>query len=279
MKTYITLLFILLTTQPALAQFDYGFDFSKAGSAGLQFLKIGVGAREVAMGEAVIGTVFDANAVFWNAAGLAKVNNKQFMLTHNRWLVNSTHTAAVVAVPVKQYVIGISAISFGIEEFEETTVTAPDGTGRMINAGDMLLGIAVAKQFTNKLSIGGQIKYVHEELDDRSFSNVLFDVGTIYLTGFRQLRLAFSLQHFGPDKKLADQQFRTPLLFRVNVGDDLISTDNYKLFTAVELVHPTDNNEWLNLGSEFTFKDLLAFRTGYRFNIDVGEISFGCGIQ
>ena len=62
-------IFIIALNVPTYAQLDYGFTFSKAGSAGLQFLKIGVGARESAMGEAVSGTIDDADAVFWNVAG------------------------------------------------------------------------------------------------------------------------------------------------------------------------------------------------------------------
>ena len=34
------------------AQLDYGFDFEKTGSAGFQALKIAIGARESALGEA-----------------------------------------------------------------------------------------------------------------------------------------------------------------------------------------------------------------------------------
>ena len=62
---------------------------------------------------------------------------------------------------------------------------------------------------------GGQIKYVREKLDDESFDNFLFDIGTIYHTGWRDLRLGFALQHFGPDMKFINKTFRTPLLFRV----------------------------------------------------------------
>src|SRR3990172_4923172 len=82
------------------AQFDYGFDFSKSGSAGLQFLKIGVGARETAMGDAVTSIVNDANSVFWNPAGLAYVEKREVMVSHNQWLVDSKHNAAVAAYPL-----------------------------------------------------------------------------------------------------------------------------------------------------------------------------------
>jgi hypothetical protein len=186
---------------------------------------------------------------------------------------------ASAAIPLGDYVLGISAISLAIKEFEETTVQNPDGTGRMVSAGDLLIGIGIARKFTDKLSIGGQIKYVHEKLDDYSFGNVLFDIGTTYYTGWRNLRLAFSLQHFGPDVKLVDQTFRTPLLFRLSATDEIVKFDNFSWTLAAELVHPTDNIEWINIGTELKLNDYFFVRSGYRFNVDEGKLSFGIGFE
>ena len=209
---------------------------------------------------------------------LAYVNNTQVNVSYDQWLVESTHNAAVVAQPIGQFVVGLSAVSLSIKDFEETTATQPDGTGRMVSAGDILVGLAVARRFTDKLSIGVQIKYVHEKLDDYNVGNVLFDIGTIYNTGFHDLHLGFSLQHFGPDMKIVNQVYRTPLLFRLSAGDRIIQNENFQLLGEVDLVHPTDNNEWVNCGLEATFLNIFSLRGGYRFNRDLGQTSFGVGI-
>ena len=278
-KLTLSLLIMILVSQFSWAQFDWGFDFTKAGSAGLQFLKIGVGARESAMGEAFASLSDDVNAVFWNVAGLGFITSTQFSFSHANWLVESSHDAFAVAVPAKSLVIGLSGISFRIKEFEETTVLEPYGTGNMVGAGNYLLGLSAARRFTDKLTIGAQLKYVQEVLDDRSFSNILFDVGTIYHTGFHDLKLAFTLQHFGPDMILSDQQFRTPLLFRVGASDKIFANDLHRLVIAAELVHPTDANEWINTGMEYCFMNILALRGGFRMNDKERHLSGGIGIQ
>jgi len=277
-KTIVIMFVILASLQLVQAQFDYGFDFTKAGSAGLQFLKIGVGAREAAMGEAFVGLSKDVNSVFWNVAGIGFVTNRQLTFSHSNWLVESTHDAFAVALPVKSFVVGLSAISFKIQDFEETTVLEPHGTGNMVGAGDYLLGLAVARRYTDKLTIGLQLKYVQEVLANRSFSNILFDIGTIYHTGFRDLKLAFALQHFGPDMTLADQQFRTPLLFRVGASDNIFATDLQRLIISAELVHPTDANEWINIGMEYTLINILALRAGYQTNDQEQRLTTGFGV-
>ncbi len=270
---------VLLGIQSTFAQLDYGFDFSKAGTAGFQFLKIGVGAREAALGEAVTSLTNNANAVFWNPGALPLIRQRQIYFTHNEWIAGSTHDAVALAVPVGSFVFGLSAASLAIEEFEETTVLEPEGTGRMVSAGNLLLGIAAARRFTDRLTVGVQMKYVHENLDEQSFDNMLFDVGALYYTGFRQLRLGFSLQHFGADMKILRQSFRMPLLFRLSAADDLISSPNYRLTAAIDLVHPTDNVEWVNAGLELELLSLISLRGGYRYNVDEGKLSFGIGIH
>jgi len=293
---YIVLVFSLLFTSNVIAQFDFGFDFSKAGSAGLQSLKIESGARERALGGAVSSIVNDANAIFWNVAGIGYVKDFQLFASHSNWLVDSKHITFAAAYPVGPVVIGLSLMSMQINDFEETTALFPQGTGRMVSAGDISIGIGVARQFTDKLLIGGQIKYVIETLDDKSFDNILFDIGTIYNTGWRNLRLGFALLHFGPDMNFINKKVRTPLLFRMSAADDIISSENFLATLMIELVHPTDNDEWLSIGSEFVLLNTLKLRAGYRFvndegnsrvdidigtigKNDVGNLSFGAGVQ
>lgn len=276
----ITVVLTLLLCAPAWAQIDYGFDFSKAGSAGFQSLKIGMGAREIAMGEAGSAVTSDANAVFWNVGALPLMEGTQAVLSHNEWLVDSRVDAAVLATRIGGYTVGLTVFNFTIEDFEETTVVAPEGTGRMVSAGDFLVGLAAGKRFTDKLTIGVQAKYLYESLDDDSYSNLLFDIGTVYYTGFHQLRLAFTLQHFGPEVDgLRGQDFRMPLAFRVSAADELVQSDQLRLTGTVELVHPTDNDEWVNFGAELVFVEALAVRAGYRSNVDHGAVTVGGGLR
>jgi len=274
----VTSALILIPAEENFAQLDYGFDFSKSGTAGLQFLKIGIGAKETAMGEAVASLVNDANSVYWNPSGIASVENYEVSFSYNSWLANSRHNSAVFAFPLSSFVFALSVAALQIKEFEETTALMPDGTGRMVSAGDYVFGLAAARKFTDRLSIGVQVKYVHEKLDDYSINNVLFDVGAIYKTGFRDLTLGFSLQHFGPDMRLLNQDFRTPLLFRLSASDKFIISEDIVFTAAAELVHPTDNNERANLGVELQLLKYFSIRGGHRINVDEGKWSFGFGL-
>jgi len=280
MKIKLCLFLILIIVVNSQAQWDYGFDFSKAGTAGLQFLKIGVGARESAMGEAALGVSKGANAIFWNPAGIAYVNRSEATFSYSGWLLDMNLSATALTMNVKGVgTIGLSVIYMGVPEFQETTVQAQDGTGRMVSAYDLGIGLAVARRFTDKLSMGGQVRYVKEQLDQDSFSNILMDIGAIYFTGFRHLNISVCAQHFGPDIKMLRDKFRMPLVFKVGLADDLFHTDSQRLTLAIDLVHPTDNTERMNFGMEYGFFDRLFLRGGYRLNSDLGNWSFGAGLR
>ena len=44
-----------------------------------------------------------------------------------------------------------------------TTVPSPDGTGETFNVLDLSLRMIYGKQLTDRLRIGGAIKYIHEK--------------------------------------------------------------------------------------------------------------------
>ena len=280
LKRFLIMIILMFISQSAVSQWDYGFEFSKAGTAGLQFLKIGVTARESGMGEAALGVSKGANAIFWNPAGIAYVKSREVSFSYAGWLLDIDLNAAALCWNIDNYVVvGLSLIYMGIPDFEETTVKMQDGTGRMVSANDLGVGIAVARRFTDKLSMGGQIRYVREQLDQDSFDNVLVDIGAIYYTGFRDLHLSVCAQHFGPDIRMLRDKFRMPLVFKVGLADDIFHINSQRLTLAIDLIHPTDNTERMNFGLEYGFLNLLFLRCGYRLNSDLGEWSFGAGLK
>jgi hypothetical protein len=232
------------------------------------------------MGEVGICETAGVNSIFWNPAGIAHTQQQEAIFSHHQWLLDIQLTSAAGSFEIGKWgVIGISAIYLGIPEFEETTVKEQDGTGRKINAGDLAIGLAYARRFTDKLAMGGQLRYVREQLDQDAFANILFDLGAIYHTGFRNMRIAVCAQHFGPDIKMLRDTFRMPLIFKVGLADDLFKSSWQRLGWEVNLLHPTDNKEKVNLGLEYTFLDRISFRSGYRFNSDTGQWAFGLGLN
>ena len=261
------------------AQLDYGFDFSKVGSAGFQFLKIDVGAGPTGFGGAATSIVNDGLGVYWNIAGIADIKNYHFSVSENEWLVDSKVQTAVFAKRFNNNVVAVNLMTYRINPFEETTVQEPYGTGRMVNAGNDLIGLALARNFTDKLKLGFQIKYVNEILDDYSYSNLMLDVGSLYKTGFRDIKLAFVFQNFGPDISPINKKFRTPLVFKIGASDTFFKSNAILSKIGIDLIHPIDGNELINVGVENSIFNIFQIRIGNQFNRDLVNLSYGIGLK
>lgn len=263
-------------------------EFAKVGTAGAQFLKIGVGSRGIGMGEAYDAVCNDASSVFWNPAGLSFVKNNSMMVSHASWLADISYEAGVIAHNFKQIgVIGVSFSYLTSGDIEETTVLQPQGTGSYFDTANLMFGLSYATALTDKFSIGGNVKYVEERLQDEKATAWAIDIGTLYKTGFRSLRMGISIRNFGPELKFSgtyqdydngswviddrtgepEQKeylpYHMPMTFKVSVAYDLIEQENSFLTLSTDLVHPNDNVERLNFGAEWKLYKIMALRAGY----------------
>ncbi|NWF89583.1 MAG: PorV/PorQ family protein [Ignavibacteriaceae bacterium] len=273
------------------------------GTSGANFLQIPVGAKAAGMGGAVVGNIQDASSVFWNPAGLVKVNSVQAHFSYMNWFDLFDFNAAALAYNVEDYgVFAISMISFGTEGIEVTTEEEPNGTGRFYDAQDLALGLTFSRYLTDRFSFGVTVKYVSQKIWNESADGFAFDIGTQYQLDFQNLTIAMSMSNFGSDMKfdgpdldiqylkddnyplsrltparLQTNSYPLPLNFQVGIGFDIFQTEFVKVRGGIDAVHPNDNSERLNFGTEISFFDRLYLRGGYKYNYSDEDFAFGAG--
>ena len=187
-------------------------DFKRVGKSGFGFLKISPSARAAGMGDAFTAIADDVTTIFYNPAGLTNLDKFVFNFNHTDWIVNSSIISGAIARPFgRNGAIGLSIVKFDTEDFEETTVLDPEGTGRMIDAGDVALALAYAIQLTDNLSFGFKGQYLEEKIDIDKATAITADFSTYYRTGFRDLTLAMIMKNFGPEAKFLSDKFKLPL--------------------------------------------------------------------
>ena len=76
------LLAALLGTLPGASLHGAAFSPNAVGTTGQSFLRIGTGARAMAMGGAYSAVADDAGAVYWNPAGLALLQGRSLQMSH-----------------------------------------------------------------------------------------------------------------------------------------------------------------------------------------------------
>lgn len=264
------------------------FGQSKVGTAGAQFLEIGVSARAIGMGEAFLGVSDDASALFYNPGALATLTQKEVIFTHVEYPADINYEFAGIVIPTPQFAgtFGISVYVLGMDEMPVTTYGYPHGTGEFFNASDFALGLSYGAGLTDRFSLGLTLKYLTQRLETFKATGWSSDIGLYYDTGFRNFKICMVLANFGPDMKFISETYPLPIDFRFGTSIDVIDAASSRLTFAAQASHPNDNLEKYNFGLEYWFSDMFALRMGKKFNYDYydesdfgGGMTFGAGAK
>ena len=289
---YIIVVFTIVSTEikPQLFPILGG---QRAGISTAQFLKIGVGSRATAMGDAFVAVANDVTALYWNPAGLTQFTENQIIFSHNKWVVDINHDfiGAVYHLDDANS-FGVSLTSLSMQDMKVTTEFAPFGTGAYFGFSDLGIAVSYSRRMTDQFSFGGTIRYIEESLDKLKMRGVMIDLGTYYWTGLGTTRFAVAVTNFGnnlaPDGDVILignrtqsqwQAFAPPTMFRIGFAFEPYEDEENTLTTSIQLNHPNDNSENLSLGVEYIWNKMFFARGGYKINVDEQNYSFGAGVN
>ncbi|MBI4547874.1 MAG: PorV/PorQ family protein [Ignavibacteriae bacterium] len=303
-RCYFTLFTLLLITTLTLA------DEGRKGQAGFQFLRIPMGARQIAMGNSGLASAIGAGAIYWNPAGVASQKGYEAQFSNVSWFgdVSYQHFTGVAGIG-ELGTIGFAVQYLSYPDIVETTEEAPDGTGATYAPYDLALVVNYSRQMTDKVAFGVNAKYVSETIALVSASALAFDIGLTYNTGYQGLQLGFAISNYGTKGQFTGSGLRrfvlrpdgpsnqtpVPVLFEadrielpssVQMGLSIkpVKTENVSLLLNADQVVNTFSNDRTNLGVELAYHDMIFVRGGYITRTDynestTGNANFGAGIK
>lgn len=256
----------------------------KTGTAAAVELLIPVGGRGLAMSGANIATTTGIDAMYWNPAGLARMGNTaQGMVSSMAYIADINVNYGAVAIQFGNFgTIGINvkALSFG--DIPLTTVDDPEGiAGRSFSPSFITVGGTYARQFTDAITAGINLKLISENLGRVSGSGFAVDIGLQYdgVAGFEGVKLGVALKNMGPEvkfdgtgllRKATARDARRPEQYYQSLGA------SWQLPTSVEigLAYAQTMGEQLgyNFSSSYTANSL--FLDSYKLG---GEVTYNIG--
>lgn len=283
---------------------------SKTGTTAASFLEIGVGATAGAIGGAFVSVANNASALYWNASGIANITQNEALVVHTNWIAQTSFDYAAVVLPLGNFGnLGFSFTSLSMEDMKVRTVEQPEGTGEYFSAGDIAVGMSYARNLTDRFSIGFTAKFIQQRIWHMSANAVAFDAGTLFRTDlFGGMVIGASISNFGTPMQLAGRDNRQyisvdvtklgsndkipsdiemdtwdlPLNFQIGVSTKAINTQDYKLMIALDAIHPNNDYESMNIGTEFSYKDFLFIRGGFQslfLKDSEGGLTLGIGVN
>ncbi len=243
----------------------------------------------------------DATALYWNPAGISKMDVNSVYVNHTEWLAGISHNFGAVIISLPGYgTVGASVTSLNMEEMKVRTEKQPNGTGEWFDASSIAMSGSFARNLTDRFSIGFNAKYIREQIWHMSANSFAIDIGTLFCTRFKDMKIGMCISNFGGSMQLRGRDalihydadpyvsgnndninahldtegWSLPLIFRVGVALDVINNPFMCVTTAIDAVHPNDVDEYLNMGTEVVWNKMIALRAGIRHlgnNIFAGD--------
>jgi len=262
-----------------------GVEAKDTGKSRAAFLKIGVGARVAAMGEAFCALSDDISAIYWNPAGLSQLTQTEIMATHLSYFqdVNSEYLAFVRPNKNKG-ALGGALTMLGVDGLK--WYDKHNARGNDFKANDMAMSLVYSKMFGQGAAIGAGLKLVKQGIDNKDTDNLVVDLGGLCNTPIRNLVVGAVVQNIGikaSDKKRGEVDDPMPFRMRLGLSYQLPSST-----ICVDMNMPNDGQRTTNIGIEQTLPKEVAplamiglntvLRAGYKMGADTGKFSFGFGI-
>jgi hypothetical protein len=162
-----------------------------------------------------------------------------------------------------------------------------------IDVSAYAIGVAYARQITNKFSIGGQIQVVSQHLGETELQTGMvqnrvtkptLNFGVKFYPGFKSFRFGMAIRNFSTGATYEEISAQLPLIFKFGAGMDMLDlfapghSSKTSFLVSTEFLHPNNFTERVNIGGEFRLAGLLAIRSGYEFNRDLAGLNAGFGI-
>jgi hypothetical protein len=269
-----------------------------AGTYLASFLEVDGGTRQIGMGGAFTGMGDDAMTIYYNPAGLRFLEGSEVHFSGSSWPggLSYQHFAYGFRHSVVPGFFGISWTIMQMGHFTESTEyfdsSSQFGIGILekVDAGDMAFGGSYAWEFSEGFSVGGTFKWYHLAMAEAFCEGVCGDLGVLYDTRFRNLRVGAAIQNVGPANEWSntgagagsDEEFAMPTLIRAGASIRVYDVVTHRLSVAADYKRPRTGDNQFNMGGEYTFNkgNIFAYgRAGYRIGYDEQGMTLGLGLR
>jgi hypothetical protein len=247
-----------------------GFNSDARGTTTASFLTLGVGARAEAMGEAFTAVADDATSLYWNPAGMARVDGGSAAFMHAPYLASTYYDYGAYAQRWGHHSFGL-----GVQYFSAGSINQTD-------PNDVALGsfspydLAATFGYAYRLdeagdAFGVSTKFVQSKILNTA-STLSFDAGFQSRPYWERLRLAIAASNLGGKMKFEQESEALPTIVRL--GSAFAISPRWS--ASMDIIAPKNNAGYLALGTEYRwpFSDglTLAGRCGYNSRT-TGDIS------
>ncbi len=269
MKKLSLLILFLSFTAASFAQND------GAANTGLAFLKLGIGARSIAMGEAFSSLADDGTAFIYNPARMNASENGNVTAMFNKTMLDMTTNYVGAKFRIKKFGIGIGLLKTTISDIDVRNT--PGAPLEKFNADNFSGGISLSYEVYKNLSLGLTGKLLYEKIYIDEASGFGMDIGANYI--FNNFSFAAVVSNIGSVNALKNAETKLPTSLRFG-GSYVYRKDNFSVTGAVDGYKVLDGGAFHgHFGAEGGYKDFVFLRAGYMTGYENKGFTAGIGFR
>jgi len=238
----------------------------------MPMLRMGVGARALAMGGAYVAEASDATAGYWNPAGLSQIDfiNVTGMYSANMSF-DRTYNFLAYGHRFDFGAIGVTWLNSGMTEIEEYSQSgAPLGE---FDAMDNVFLFSYGNS-VDKFMVGASFKVVSQKIDysdSYSKTGVGFDAGIKFEVA-DEVTFGFTAQDLGT--KIGDDRVQTDFRF----GAVVYPMEGFTFPVDLEKIVDRQGLRF-HFGGEYTYEFSMDYFASLRAGVNDGNFAIGVGLQ
>lgn len=267
----------------ALAAFLAGTDICLSGNfnnsaiatTSAQFLKLAVGARGVALGEAYSAMVDDASSLYWNPAGLVRIKSRSVVLMHAFYFGSTSFD--YMAYSQKEGDLGAWGIS--VQYMDSGSIPRTDISGAEIgsfNPRDIAVSLGFAcdisgfrKEPEERFVLGATGKIIHSRIVAND-TTITADIGLLSPYFFEnRFQMALVAQNIMGSLKFDQESSPMPFILRFGTRTKM----NRRWDITADLAAPIDNYPYFAMGTEVRIQFFKSLNTSLRAGVNTRALS------
>ncbi|MFH1860230.1 MAG: PorV/PorQ family protein [bacterium] len=246
--------------------------FARYDGAPGSYLRWGAGARDLAMGKAFVAVSDDATSVYWNPAGLTRIQGAEFTGLFATLFEDTNYSFLSFVHPTEEFgAFGIGIVLLSSSDFEGRNNRA-QVTGKLQEMQRCII-LSHGRKVSRRLSIGANAKIITEDIASYNDTKIGLD-GAMLFDLRDYFSLGLSVQNLVPLRlKLIDKDETFPIIVRA--GGALKALNN-NLLLALDVEKLPSQVYKTHFGAEYWLKNRsVALRMG----LDNTEITSGAGMD
>ena len=222
------------------------------------FLSIRIGARAAGMGTGYTAAAEDADAVYWNPAGLSYAGVTEVSLMHLVWIAGLNYEHAAFLMPFED---NVSAAGAGVDVLWTGSFDSTDGFDVPVSASNACITFSYSRKLASFFSAGASVKYVSYSFGASKAGAVAGDMGLLLRFGNEGISAGVIVRNVGTNLKYGTSVEKLPMSYRAGVSYDLDMGDVGALLTA-DAGAETGGSIATGFGVEIGFFGSVMLRAG-----------------